>query len=451
MDSFYSNKGSNFFEQASGAATTMFRWRIGVVSLLFVWLIFPHSGAAQTTSTGSDHPNSFNECDEFQGTNRCGVWAFTGTNGTYSSNGLYAGNLVLKKTNGNGVEIDRTDTAGGALGLTAVYLGTMSGANMSGTVTWKWPGHFPAAGAEGTWFATIIPYVDPCDAIDAAEKTREKGTGEDDIDVALFGLPGEMGMYLPNPGSQEENCYMKQAAKEGFAQADFYLGYYDQNLSEGRKLAKLAASLGSTQGMYLLDGMEDAGAGGAVNHSDAAALRARAHDELENYSRMCSSPRLVKLMLDVRNAAQNDGDFRVGHYLGTNVDEDNFRYDSAKAVEVDDNATFICDMFYHADERVDSSDPAGSGQEVNAEISGLPQQQDFYVRLQKDGTALVVLSYFGSMKQQGMLVSAWSLWTEVGPAPASGSHIFRDGFLVLIIGAACYLYVIRRRRGQQQD
>jgi hypothetical protein len=94
-----------------------------------------------------------NECE---GANkiRCGgSWSFRGSKGEFDWNGTPIAILTSRWISPTEFEVDRSDNGNGAIGMTAIYKGNFTGLKYSGTVTWMWPGHFPAGGVAGSWSA----------------------------------------------------------------------------------------------------------------------------------------------------------------------------------------------------------------------------------------------------------------------------------------------------------
>jgi len=73
------------------------------------------------------------------------VWILNGVEGTVSSpSGASGSRITIEKFDSESIVVRRVDQSG----LTALYAGTVHGANMSGTVLWSWPDHqgYPANG-----------------------------------------------------------------------------------------------------------------------------------------------------------------------------------------------------------------------------------------------------------------------------------------------------------------
>ena len=88
------------------------------------------------------------ECDA---TSVCTTWNFSNNHAEARwSNGGVA-DLVIEQF-GSSVSIRRTDTIGVGAGIRAVYVGVRNGDELTGTVSWTWPGH-PSGTAN--WHATI--------------------------------------------------------------------------------------------------------------------------------------------------------------------------------------------------------------------------------------------------------------------------------------------------------
>ena len=98
-------------------------------------------------------PAKMLECEQSVGCT--GDWRFLGNEGTARwTNGVEA-KLIIKRFDGGGVVISRTDVSGFTLGATVNYVGTVQGNKVQGKATYKWPGHWNNRPVTVSWSATI--------------------------------------------------------------------------------------------------------------------------------------------------------------------------------------------------------------------------------------------------------------------------------------------------------
>ena len=123
---------------------------LGVVCSLFAGSAA--IGWADTTPTDFTLPDQMRECEGlFQQT--CGIWTFDGKVGSGQWQVGAVADLLVQQSDPGRIIIHRSDSKGPSPGLTAIYVGKLSGHRIEGKVTWTWPGHWNRQ-IEGKWSAT---------------------------------------------------------------------------------------------------------------------------------------------------------------------------------------------------------------------------------------------------------------------------------------------------------
>jgi hypothetical protein len=81
----------------------------------------------------------------------CGTWTLSGGQYAASWSNNARATLTVTRFDGQSIALHRVDTADSVTaGMTADYLGDITGGKMKGKVTYTWPGHMPPVGY-GTW------------------------------------------------------------------------------------------------------------------------------------------------------------------------------------------------------------------------------------------------------------------------------------------------------------
>jgi hypothetical protein len=113
----------------------------------------------------------------------CGFWAFDGNRGVARwRNGAFA-LLTLTSVGRDGLVVERTDTSGPSVGLTATYEGKRQGTRIEGTVIWRRGG----GSGPGRWSATFEE-VSADEAWTRASKASAKGDTLEEMRWLLAGV-----------------------------------------------------------------------------------------------------------------------------------------------------------------------------------------------------------------------------------------------------------------------
>ncbi|MES2205468.1 MAG: hypothetical protein V4525_01575 [Pseudomonadota bacterium] len=89
----------------------------------------------------------------------CSTWRFekNGKSGTAEWQNGANGSLTVDRFDYDQIIIRRADGQGVSQGLSAIYIGKVSGNRIDGTVTWYWPGHWDNGSKAGVWYASFTP------------------------------------------------------------------------------------------------------------------------------------------------------------------------------------------------------------------------------------------------------------------------------------------------------
>lgn len=91
----------------------------------------------------------------------CGTWTLSGQQYVAAWAGGAKATLTVTRFDGHSIALHRVDTSASSnAGMTADYLGEVTGGTMKGKVTYTWPGHVPPVGY-GTWDGTFTPAPAP--------------------------------------------------------------------------------------------------------------------------------------------------------------------------------------------------------------------------------------------------------------------------------------------------